>query len=270
MVFHSDKAESLGLRQDAFIHTFPLERWVRLYNVLAKTPFDRLSPEVSREYIFVIKNALNLIKSSFQGAPCLTTEDCIVTGERYRSRLGAAVANSYSDMAELLLERGADPNSLVSNSLRCLNVAVMQGSSHMVRVLLSHGADVQWSAPEVQDTQLCPLRLAAESGLNEIVEILLAHTDYATGWHIDMDFVLEAAIYRHDKAIMRLLHDKMSPEKRDIVRILHTTWRRSANENAHGALSIAIFQNLLSSSQFSGPCPTRPDSHALQELPSYP
>jgi F-type H+-transporting ATPase subunit beta len=55
--------------------------------------------------------------------------------------LWAAVASDYPDVAALLLERGANPNTSGPLGHSALHVAAMRGWSHLVRLLLEHGAD---------------------------------------------------------------------------------------------------------------------------------
>jgi ankyrin repeat protein len=221
MVFHSDQAHLLGLDQEAFIRAFPVQLWARLHNVLVCNPSDRFSLGVCREYIFVLKNAVGLVTVLAQDVPLFADKGWKEPKERYHSLLGAAVANNYNGMARLLLEQGADPNSLVRNSLRCLNVAVMQGNSSMVCLLLDRHIDIQSSAHNSRTMQISPLRLAAELGQTDIVGILLSHPDYSGDWHPDLSHVLEAAIYRRDSTILQLLHGRMGIERRGLVQIIH-------------------------------------------------
>jgi hypothetical protein len=221
IVSHANASQSLGVQQRQFISQFPIESWKRLHNMLVVTPADRMGEEADFEYVFVIKNAVDLTRLLLEQPQPSTRERCNMPGERYRSLLGAAVANDYHAMAKLLLERGADPDSPVRGTLRCLDVAVMHGNVSMVRTLLDHNATLQRSNDDSHNTQPSPLRRAAELGITEIVGMLLSHRTYATQWHPDMDCVLEAAIYKGDGAMIQLLHDRMSSEKRDVVRVMH-------------------------------------------------
>jgi hypothetical protein len=221
MVFHSNEAQLLGLQQDTFIGTFPLDAWVRLNNVLANIPTDRLGAGASREYIFVIKNAPGLIGILVEESASRIFGSWDAREERYHSCLGAAVANGYAEMAELLLKHGFRPDSRVRNSLSCLQVAVMQGNAGMVRMLLDYHVNVQRTERHSRATHPCPLRIAAELGHAAFVDMLLSHPDYADDWHPDIGHVLEAAIYRRDSAILQLLHDRMNNERKDVIRMLH-------------------------------------------------
>jgi hypothetical protein len=221
IVLHSNASQSLGVQQQDLIRDFPLDIWVRLHNLLVINPADRISENVSIEYIFVIENALALIRLLIKQRSELMSTQRDIKGEKYQSLLGAAVANGYNDMGALLLERGADPNSLVNGNFKCLDTAVMQGNADIFHKLLAYGVAVQGSASFLQDTHLSPLHRAAESGHTEMVRALLSHPIYAAQWHPDMDHVLEAAIYRHDGGVIQLLHERMRPAKRMIIRALY-------------------------------------------------
>jgi hypothetical protein len=228
MVSHADVSQSLGCQQLEFINAFPLDIWVRLHNMLAVNPADRMGEHVTLEYIFVIKNALALNHVIPRRLPL------DLSGERYRSLLGAAVANRHHEMAGFLLEQGADPSSRVRGHFEVLDVAVMNGDADMVRLLLDSGAVLlprcpddhavlPTRSPNHQAMHPSPLQLAASLGFTEIVGILLAQPAYATRWHPDMGHALEAAIYRRDDATMQLLHERMDSERRELVQILHAT-----------------------------------------------
>jgi hypothetical protein len=221
MVSHANSSHLRGLQQDEFVRAFPVQLWVRLHNLLASNPKDRLSFAATREYILVINNATGLAKSAVQSGSTLTNGDCDTSNEKFHSLLGAAVAQGLNAMSELLLKKGFDPNSLVRNGIRCLDVSIMQGNTSLVRTLLAHNACVQLNTSCNQNAHLCPLRMAAELGLTDIVGLLLAHPVYAHRWNPDMDHVLEAAIYRRDSTMLQLLHGKMDFERSNVVRVIH-------------------------------------------------
>lgn len=238
LVIHANVSHSLGVQQQDLVRGFPLSIWVRLHNLLAVNPADRMSEVVTCEYIFVTKNALPLVEAMIKHEPGARSMQHETRREKYHSLLGAAVANGHSDMVAFLLKHGAHPDSPVNGSFKCLDTATMQGNADIVRTLLDSGAAVEGSEGDLRDTQPCPLRRAAESGLTDIVRILLAHPTYAAAqWHPDMDCVLEAAIYRHDGGMIRLLHEKMSSAKRAIAGAMFAITRPRDN-NANQEINI--------------------------------
>jgi ankyrin repeat protein len=50
--------------------------------------------------------------------------------------------NRFFDIAEMLLEGGALPDTPDNNKVMCLHEAAMYGGSKMISLLLSHGASV--------------------------------------------------------------------------------------------------------------------------------
>jgi ankyrin repeat protein len=76
--------------------------------------------------------------------------------------LGGAAKNANEKLVRLLLERGADPNSL-GNAVRGHNVEI-------VKLLLDHGADIN---RKVDENRRTPLHIAVKSGVEEIVVLLI-------------------------------------------------------------------------------------------------
>lgn len=175
MVSHANSSHLLGLQQDEFVRAFPGQLWIRLHNPLASNSKDRLSLAATCEYILVINNATGLVESVVESGSTLTSGDCDTSNEKFHSLLGAAVAKGLDAVSELLLNRAFDPNSLVRNGFRCLDVSIMQGNTSLVRMLLAHNACVQPNTSCNQNARLCPLRMAAELRLTDIVGLLLAH-----------------------------------------------------------------------------------------------
>lgn len=86
--------------------------------------------------------------------------------------LHAAVANSHLRAAELMLERGANPDTADADGYTPLMHAAMNGDAPMVKLLLKHGADP--AAQTAQDG-----RDAASMTHSEEVEALLSPADSA-------------------------------------------------------------------------------------------
>ena len=93
-------------------------------------------------------------------------------GESEVTPLMQAAGKGQTDIAELLLERGADVNALPTYfGGSALNTVAGQGNLKMARLLLAHGADVD--LPDKQDCT--PLINAAHVGNLEMVNLLVAH-----------------------------------------------------------------------------------------------
>lgn len=74
------------------------------------------------------------------------------------------------DTVETLLEQGTDPN-LVYNTNTALTYAARDGFTKTARLLIDHGADVNW----IDGEGVTPLILASFKDHIEIVQLLLAH-----------------------------------------------------------------------------------------------
>ena len=90
------------------------------------------------------------------------------TGE---TPLHAAVRHGRSEMASLLLARGANPNARTQRGRTPLHHALDNNNVHMAELLLRHGADVN-AADEKGQT---PLQCAINTGNREMAEVLLHH-----------------------------------------------------------------------------------------------
>lgn len=85
--------------------------------------------------------------------------------------LHAALAGRNWDVAELLVDRGADVNSIDNRGLAPLHNAVFGGNAQVVALLLIKGAEVN-----VRDQQgRSPLSLAVEKGHAEVADLLRQH-----------------------------------------------------------------------------------------------
>jgi uncharacterized protein len=86
--------------------------------------------------------------------------------------LHAALANRHIDMAEELIQRGADVNAAQPQGFRPLHTAAFHGMVDMVRMLLANGAD-----PSAQTNEsVTPLDLAVQRGHMGIAELLRARS----------------------------------------------------------------------------------------------
>jgi uncharacterized protein len=89
------------------------------------------------------------------------------------SALGFAAYFSKPDVARILLENGADPNTPSNNSFMVtpLHSAVAAKNLAITSMLLDHGAD----ANARQQKNITPLHSAAHNGSVDIVKLLLHH-----------------------------------------------------------------------------------------------
>ncbi len=130
-----------------------------------------------------------------------------------RTPLVAAVAaRSRPELLRLLLENGADSNSVDSNRETALLVAARSGDLEATRMLLSHRAN-----PDINDRfGQTPLILAVRNGKAEIVGALLdAGADMTLG-DVNGQSALAAAIRSRQTSVARLLLERgASIEQRD-------------------------------------------------------
>jgi len=82
--------------------------------------------------------------------------------------LHAAAAGGKTELVELLLKRGADANARQDGGFTALHSAAQAGNRDMVAVLLAHGADVNARAANNQS----PLDLALTKGRAEVAALL--------------------------------------------------------------------------------------------------
>lgn len=263
MVWHANTSQSLGCQQHDFIGTFDAELWLRLHD----HPWSRALPacyrtkkKASREYIFVLENAVHLTELSLQQL-AISSKGCVdPMGKTYGTLLGAAVSNGYSTMVEMLLEQGADPNAameyqptigllskpgftpstMIGFNYRCLDVASILGSMAIVRTLLGHNAAVQRRAPKPWTPST--LRLAAQSNMTDIVGTLLAHYNL-DHWHPDMGHVLEAAVYHRNGNMAQLLYGRMIDSRKAIAQMMSEAISRSSSVVRYFDLYYHDFRN---------------------------
>jgi ankyrin repeat protein len=90
-----------------------------------------------------------------------------------RSQPGSPSRTDVSEIVQLLLEFGADPNQRGINDYTGLHMAVAERNRGAIELLLAAGAD-----PALRtriDEYETPLEMAERSGLNDVVELLSRH-----------------------------------------------------------------------------------------------
>ena len=174
---HANKSQSLGCEQRDFIRGFDPKSWVRSYNALYDLEEDRTEETVCRDYVFVLTNALNLVEVSLRQTASLLDVCCEAPEEKHGALLGVAVLRGYEAMAKLLLEEGADPNSVATGNFSCLDVATAQVNVEMTSILLQHGATVPRSTVVLPGTQFYSPHVTTGSECVEVVSIILLCVD---------------------------------------------------------------------------------------------
>ena len=84
--------------------------------------------------------------------------------------LGSAMAVQRNDIAQTLIEHGADVNGKAANDLTALHTAAARGNLEAAKLLLDHGADVNATSTDGKT----PLDYAQERNHPEMVEFLSA------------------------------------------------------------------------------------------------
>ena len=125
--------------------------------------------------------------------------------------LHIAAGNGYGEIVEVLLAKGANPNSIASNHLKTpLHVAASEGHLEVIEYLLLGGARSDVPRPTELSglgSWCSPLHLACQRGHLEIVKVLHEH-----GANIDTT--------SDDQRRVSVLHEAVSNHRVDIVRYL--------------------------------------------------
>lgn len=97
--------------------------------------------------------------------------DHVIQSVNKNTALDAAVAASHRDLAELLLDSGANVNPRSTGGFTPLHKAAFGGNVELSRLLLDRGADVE---AETDDGRT-PLDIAVERNHKEVANILRRH-----------------------------------------------------------------------------------------------
>jgi ankyrin repeat protein len=77
--------------------------------------------------------------------------------------------SGHLEVAQLLLDRGADPNSLNSNNESPLHLASLRGHQDVAQLLIERGAEA--NSPDNHNRD--PLQLATQGGDSDVTNVVL-------------------------------------------------------------------------------------------------
>ncbi|MCA9404449.1 MAG: ankyrin repeat domain-containing protein [Candidatus Omnitrophica bacterium] len=151
-----------------------------------------------------------------------------VNQETLDNLLGAAVTGQQLDIIALLVNKGADPNSLTSYNSHLLNTAIMFGFDRSAAKLVELGADPNQYGYRNRERNVfidwdwTPLMCAAFRGNEELVEILLAHgadpqLKGRSTSDVDIETAADIAAYSGHLDTLKLLLQKGAPLSRETI-----------------------------------------------------
>ena len=123
-------------------------------------------------------------------------------GESLNQDLLKAVRNKNARRVEMLINRGANPNTLIDGSRSPLILAVVSKSPAVVKVLIRAGANLNYEMPANGPTAL---RLAAGLAQKEIVELLCEAGAAINAANKDGHAAIHIAIENKEFDIVRIL-----------------------------------------------------------------
>ena len=128
----------------------------------------------SRGYANVVRSLVDL--GANLNARCLD-HDTVFGDQVWWTPLHAAIYNDHPDIAVLLLEGGADPETRSSEDQTALGMASSRGQANVVRSLIDRGADLNAKSKDWDDdgydVECAPLLIAIEENCQDIVLLLL-------------------------------------------------------------------------------------------------
>lgn len=146
--------------------------------------------------------------------------------------LHLAAMNGHDDVAELLLQRGAQPDARDQHGNSALHLAAGSGHHMVVRTLAKRKVDVDARG----DNSRTPLHLACERGHGEVIKILIRRGAQPTVQDRDGNMPIHVA---KSEAVVRLLVPELARTGRDMQKmLLLLSAKRGYNE------AIAEFLNL--------------------------
>jgi ankyrin repeat protein len=168
-------------------------------------------PEIA-EYLLSLSPKLDLFSACAAGRVSAVTDQI----DRDRSLLEAHSGDGWTplhlaaffghpELANALLDRGADVNARFTNSMKNtpLHAAAAGGQVELVGLLLDRGAD----ANSPQEAGWTALHSAAQSGNREMVEVLLAHGAHINARAQNNQAALDLALTNGHPYVARLLEE---------------------------------------------------------------
>ncbi len=140
-------------------------------NVPAPARDAQAAPSDGKDMESVIKKVMGA-RPDAVGALLDTLPDLDAGTEEERITLmHAAIACGRADIVHALLERGADPETIMKPGLTPLAIAAIKNDTDSIDLLLRHGAKVDSVTP----AGFSALKLACAEGMLDAVQVLLAH-----------------------------------------------------------------------------------------------
>ncbi|MGI8959925.1 MAG: ankyrin repeat domain-containing protein [Bryobacteraceae bacterium] len=168
-------------------------------------------PEIA-EYLLTLGPNLDLFSSCAAGWLRAVTDEIDRDGSLLEAHSGdgwtalhLAAFFGHPDIANALLDRGADVNARSTNSMKNtpLRAAVAGSKVELMRLMLKRGAD----ANAVQEGGWTALHAAVQSGNREMVELLLAHEAHVNTRAENNQAALDLALTKGHQEIAGLLEE---------------------------------------------------------------
>jgi ankyrin repeat protein len=132
---HAELAASYKTPQGSFLEHFPLGEWISLHDRIEQYKIRRYGSGTSLLYIITEKNLFHLFQVEVGQSQAINTK-----GGRYDFPIIAAAALGHTQMLDLLLKHGADPDKRSREHKHALFPAVDKSDASAVKVLMEHGA----------------------------------------------------------------------------------------------------------------------------------
>ncbi|CZR45737.1 uncharacterized protein FPRO_15087 [Fusarium proliferatum ET1] len=170
---HCSHAEQLGQPQTAEILGFldrdaaPFKIWLQLYYTIS---LRRMTPEAIETTLFSLAIRYNLqdLVQTLLNSGSVDLEDSINQLDR---SLQIASIEGHCGMINLLIENGAEVNSIGGPFNTALQAAAFGGSKEAVQVLLDAGADINTAGGKL----VSALFAASHQGHEDVVALLIEH-----------------------------------------------------------------------------------------------